>query len=164
MAAGNGEAWTGGDHARAGDVSGVDVLAEIDGEEGGRAYVANGGESGFEGLACVDDSGDGGVVRSLGEGEDFVVAVGAAGEVGVAVDEAGEDVACGEVEDLGSGGRSEAGRFDGSDALVGDDEGGVVDGEWPEAEVEEMAGADVGGWRGLLGWSGTSPQGLRSRR
>jgi hypothetical protein len=47
--------------------------------------------------------------------------------VGVAVDEAGEDVIGGEVEDLRAGGRLEARGLDRLDALVGDCEGDVVE-------------------------------------
>ena len=112
VASGDGEAGAGGDDARAGDVAGVDVVAEVDGEEGDGAYVADGGEAGFEGLAGVDYAGDGGVEGGAGEGVDLLVAVGAGGEVGVAVDEAGEDVVGGEVEDLRSGGWVEAGGLD----------------------------------------------------
>ncbi len=68
----------------------------------------------------------------------------------MAVDEAGEDVVGGEVEDLRPGGRDEAGGLDRLDALVGDDEGDVV-GVMAGGGVEEMAGADVGGGRRLLG-------------
>ena len=51
VAAGDGEAGAGGDDARAGNEAGVDVLAQVDGEEGERADVADGGEAGVEGLA-----------------------------------------------------------------------------------------------------------------
>ena len=112
VAAGDGEAGARGDDARAGDVAGVDVVAEVDGEEGDGADVADGGEAGFEGLAGVDYAGDGGVEGGAGEGVDLLVAVGAGGEVGVAVDEAGEDVVGGEVDNLGSGGWVEGGVFD----------------------------------------------------
>lgn len=61
VAASDGDAGAGGDDAWAGDEAGVDVAAEIDGEEGGRADVADGGEAGTEGGVGVDDAGDGGV-------------------------------------------------------------------------------------------------------
>ena len=92
MAAGDGEWWAGGDDARAGDEAFVDGVTEIDGHEGERADVADGGEAGVEGSLGVDDAGVGGGEGGSFEGVDGVVLVGAGAEVGVAVDEAGEDV------------------------------------------------------------------------
>ena len=126
MAARDGKAGAGGDDARARDVSGVDVLAQIDRRESWRADVADGGKAGIEGQFGVDYAGDGGVEGRVGEGQDFVVAVGAGGEVSMAVDEAGEDIVGREVEDRRTGGRHEACRLDRLDALVGDDERDVV--------------------------------------
>ena len=68
----------------------------------------------------------------------------------MAVDEAGEDVVGGEVEHLSPGGWDEAGGLDRLDAVVGDDEGSVVR-VMAGGGVEEMAGADIGGGRRLLG-------------
>ncbi len=59
VAAGDGEWWAGGDDARAGDEAFVDGVAEIDGHEGERAYVADAGEAGVEGSLGVDDAGVG---------------------------------------------------------------------------------------------------------
>ncbi len=64
VAAGDGEAGAGGDDARARDVAGVDVLAQVDRREGRRADVADGGEAGVEGQLGVDYAGDGLVVRA----------------------------------------------------------------------------------------------------
>lgn len=74
---------------------------------------------------------------------DGIVAVRARGEVGVAIDEAGEDEVGGEIDDGGAWWDGEGGVFDGADAVAfenEDDMGTIVAG----AAVEQIAGFDVG--------------------
>src|SRR6202042_1393435 len=111
--AGDGEWWAGGYDARSGDEAFVNGVAEIDGHEGERAYVADAGEAGVEGSLGVDDAGVGVGEGGSFEGVDGVVFVGAGSEVGVAVDEAGEDVVLAEIDYFGAGGDGEGPGFDG---------------------------------------------------
>ena len=92
VAAGDGEWRAGGYDPRAGEEAFVDGVAEVDGHEGEGTYVADAGESGIESSLGVDDAGIGSGERGFFEGVDGVVLVGAGSEVGVAVDETGEDV------------------------------------------------------------------------
>ena len=148
MAAGDGEGRPGGDDARAGDEPGVDVLAEIDGEKGGGADVAHGGEAGLERGAGVADAEDGVVTVGVVEVVNGIVAIGAAGEMGVAVDEAGKDEVVGEIDDGGTGGDGEGGVFDRADAVAFEDKRDVLT-VVAGVAVEEVAGFDVGeGGRG----------------
>ena len=149
VAAGDGDARAGGDDARPGDEAGVDVVAQVDREEGRRAYVADGGEAGLERLLRVDDAGDGGVEGRVDEVVDLVVAVGAAAQVGVAVDQAGKNVFLGKVENLGAGRRLKSCGFNGLNTLVCNHESDIV-AIVAGCGLEEMTGAYVcRGRRGL---------------
>jgi hypothetical protein len=112
VAAGDGECGAGGYDAWARDQAFVDGVAEIDGHEGERAYVADAGEARIEGSLGVDDAGVGAGEGGFFEGVDGVVFVGAGSEMGVAVDEAGEDVVVAEIDYFCSCGDGEAGGFD----------------------------------------------------
>jgi hypothetical protein len=81
----------------------------------------------------IDDAGNGRVEGSVFELVDLLIAIGAAAQVGVAVDEAGENVVGGEIEDLGTLREVDESRgFDGLDALVGNHECDIVEhsGRW----------------------------------
>ena len=89
VAAGNAERRSGDLHVRAGDVAGVDLVAQGDVGEAVGADVADGGEAGVErGLRVLhaDDRFFGGRHGELEVG----IEVGGIGEVGVHVDEAGQ--------------------------------------------------------------------------
>ncbi len=151
--AGDGDVGAGDEHARADDVAFGDGVAQGDvGERAVDADIADGGEAGFEEDTSVGDGLErhfGASVFELIDGID-VALLGAVGEVGVAVDQAGEDGEGGEVDGLGGRRDWEIGADCGDfavgdeDDLVGED-AGVVD-------VDEFAGADGGDlWgRGLL--------------
>ncbi len=147
VTSGNGEWRAGGDDARTRDEAFVDGVAEIDRHERPGAYVADGGEACIEGSLGVDDAGVCGSEGGALEGVDGVVLVGTGAEVDVAVDEAGEDVIGGEVDDFCAERDGEGGGFNGLDAVAGEDQDYVVAVDAGFA-VEEMARFDVGG-----GWS-----------
>ena len=106
-AAGDGDVGSGDEHARADDVAFGDGVAESDVvERAVDADVAHGGEAGVESHARVGDGLEGhfgGGVHELVARID-VAGVRAVGEVGVAVDEAGEDGGVGEVDGFCGGG------------------------------------------------------------
>ena len=123
VAAGDAERGAGDLHVRAGDVAGVDLVAESDVGVVVGADVADGGEAGFERDLGVFDADDGLFGGSHREFEVGVEVVGH-GEVGVDVDEAGHDGVSREV-DLGVAGLLRCGgrRGDRGDAVAGDDDG-----------------------------------------
>ncbi len=141
VAAGDSERGAGDLHVRAGDVAGVDLVAEGDVGEVVGADVADGGEAGFEGDLGVFDSDDGLFGGRHGEFEVGIEVVGH-GEVRVHVDEAGHDGVFRQVDFSVAGllGRGGGGR-DGGDAVAGDDDG-LRGGLGAGFDVEDVAGAD----------------------
>ncbi len=106
-AAGDGDVGSGDEHARADDVAFCDGVAQSDvGERAIDADVAHGGEAGFEEDARVGNGLErhfcGGVFELVDRID--VALLRAVGEVGVAVDEAGEDGGVGEVDRFYVGG------------------------------------------------------------
>ena len=139
-------------HVRAGDVAGVDLVAEGDVGVVVGADVADGGEAGFEGDLGVFDSDDGLFRGSHGELPVWVEVVGH-GEVGVHVDEAGHDGVFGQVDFDVAGLFRRGGRGrDGGDAVAGDDDG-LGGGFGAGFHVEDVAGAEKSA-RGGLGDGG----------
>ena len=106
--------------------AGVDRVAQGDVDEGAVvADVAHAGEPGVQGVARVAHAGHGllraGARQHLGVA---LPAVDLAHEVGVAVDQAGQQGRAGQVEDGGVGGRLVRGH-DGGDPVTVDDDGAV---------------------------------------
>jgi hypothetical protein len=147
VAASDGNAGPRRDDARTGDEAGIDVVAEVDGEEGERTDIANGGKAGLERLSGVDHAGNSGAEGRVLKLVDLLVAIGAIAQVGVAIDEAGENVLRGEIDDLGAGGRLESSGFNGLDALVCNNECDVVK-IMAGCGFEKVASADVSGGSG----------------
>ena len=141
MAAGDAQRRSANLHVRAGDIAVVDVIAEGDIGVSGCADIADAGEAGFEG-----DLGEAHTVESLAHGIGGEAGVGveivAEGEVGVDVDQAGQDGHGAQV-DFAVAGRGGGGgsRRDGGDAITGDDDG-LIGGFLSAADVEDVAGAD----------------------
>ena len=96
-------------HVRSGDLAGVDGVAQVDIDKVVGAHVADGGEARHQSGAGVGDTVDG---LLCGSRRDFAerIKVSVHGEVGVHVNEAGQDGERGEIEDRvrrlgGNGGR-----------------------------------------------------------
>ena len=141
MAAGDAERRAADLHVRAGDVAGVDLVAQGYVGEAVGADVADGGEAGFERDLGVFDSDDGLFGGRHGELKVGIEVVGH-GEVRVHVDEAGHDGVFGQV-DLGVAGLFWRGGCggDGGDAVAGDDDG-LGGGLGAGFDVEDVAGAE----------------------
>src|SRR4051812_13655966 len=102
VSAGDGNAGAAGDDPRPDDETLADGIPKIYRQERERADVANRGEAGFEGLAGVHDAGECTLERSVFEIVDLVIAIGARSEVGMAIDQAGEQRSRPEINDLGA--------------------------------------------------------------
>ncbi len=110
-----------GPDARAENEALVDRLPQADVRAAAGADVADGGEAGVERALRVDGGADGFVGRRLRHGLDEGVAGAFAGDVGVGVDQAGEDRRGGQVDDFGAGRPGEA-VLDRRDAVAFDDD------------------------------------------
>ena len=141
-------------HPRTGRPPGVDRVAQGDVDEGPVvADVAHAGEAGVEGVARVAHPGH--PLLRTGPGEQLGVALPAvdlAHEVGVTVDQAGQQGRAGQVEDGGVDGRVGRGH-DGGDPVTVDHDGAVGeqvagdDVEQPFGADDEGAGHARGLWR-----------------
>src|SRR4029077_7210719 len=69
----------------------VDQIPEIDGEKRRRANITHAGKTGFQRLARVDHRGKRALEWRVLEAIDLVVTVGPRAEMGVAIDQAGQD-------------------------------------------------------------------------
>ena len=147
VATGGGDAARGNFHARAGNQALVDGVANIYvAIHGAFGFdVAQGGEAGFEGAFCAERGEDSAVLPGLLE-EDVVVFGDVScvdHDVGVAIDEAGEDGGLAEVDDVGASGDLDlVGGRDSGDFFALDDDDLIAE-HLAGADVEEMTGADV---------------------
>ena len=154
VAAGDTQGGAGSEDARAGDFASLDAVANCEVGVAGRADVADGGEPGFESDAGIADAQHRGAwIRDVIAGH--AEKIGRAGDVSVAINQAGKDGGSGEVDALRA--RREL-RFDGGgiadllDAIAFDPDdliGAVASG----ADVENFSGfhGDDLGRRGGLG-------------
>ena len=151
VSAGNAERWAGDLHVRAGDVSLVNFIAQCDVGEAVRSYVAHRGETCVERGLCVLYTNDRFLAGSHRELE-VGIEVGCHGEVGVDVDEAGQQGVTGEIDDAvaGLGGRR-AGGGDGDNFVALHDDG-LIGRLLAGVDVDDVAGAQEGSSRsGLVG-------------
>src|ERR1035437_495742 len=122
MPAGGAEGVDGDQHARAGNLAGVDGVAQADIDVIAGPHVAHGGEAGHQGAAHDIDGIERALRNVLLEGVQFlyaVVALVGVSEVGVRVDQAGEQGGVAEIDGFGAGGKRRLGA-DGGDLTVGD--------------------------------------------
>ena len=135
----------------------ADRSPQVDGQKRLSPEVADRGEARLDGGLGVLDRGEGTVERGVLEPVDLVVAVGARGDVRVAVDQAGQDPDARQVDDIGAvGDRDFRGRAHALDPLALDQDH-LIGAERIAGAVEQAAGLDDrrcrGGGRGLgPGW------------
>ena len=141
MAADDGERRPSRQHARAGEHAAVDGITHGETRKPRAAQIAHGGEAGL----CRDA----GVLQAIGHREFGAIdgfaperRAGISGEVNVAIDQPRAEGAAGLVDDPRAGRDGRAGRVDGGDAAIGDD-----DRAWAERRLGGI-GDDVAGLYG----------------
>ena len=128
---------------RAGNLAGVDGVAEIHIDEAAGAHVADTGEAGHEGRARVHHAVDRVLCVGLGQLK-IGIEVRIHGEVGVHVDHPRHGVHLAKIDDGVSGfGGSRAGRPDRLDGVADNDDSLAV-GELAGAHIEKMADTNQG--------------------
>ena len=111
MPAGDGDPGPAGDDARSGDRTFIDGVAQIDGRKRRRADIADGGEAGEQGGVRVANRGEALREGRVFEVVDGIVAVGAGGEMSVAVNQARQHGGMREIDDRRSGGNRDTRRI-----------------------------------------------------
>ena len=121
MASGGTESANRDEHARAGNVAMIDGVAESDIDVVRRAYIAYGSETGQQGDARINTGAESALGNSFLEvfecGAIIIVGIGEA-QMGMGVDEAGQQSGVAQIDDLSTGGDRSAGA-NGNDAAGG---------------------------------------------